>query len=201
MRLTKANGRHGAARPALSRLNFESLRIDFPPIGVDRFNHQEKAIMTVTTLENTNRAIVPPAQESTGVRQPRILCIDDDPDITHAVELALGNLNVDLTCAFDGQQGIWQSIESKPDLILTDWLMPNGCGEDVVSTLKRNRSTRSIPIVVLSCLGGDKLKQRLKMMGVAGFVQKPVSYISLLKEVSRHVDIAPTGYASTTSLE
>ena len=130
------------------------------------------------------------------LRKPRILCVDDDPDITHALETALSNLEVDLVCAFSGQQGIWNSISERPDLIITDWLMPDGTGEDLVKTLKRNKDTADVPIVVLSCLGGDRMRQRLVSMGVDGFVQKPITYAALLAEISRHLSLPKIGSTS-----
>ncbi|QDT12139.1 response regulator [Planctomycetes bacterium K23_9] len=135
--------------------------------------------------------------ESAETRKPQLLCIDDDPDIAQALEMALSNLEIDLTCAFSGQQGIWNALTNKPDLILTDWLMPNGSGEDLVTTLKRNKNTVDIPIVVLSCLGGGRQEQRLFSMGVDGFVQKPISYATLISEIGRHITLPQIGFAST----
>ena len=129
--------------------------------------------------------------------KPKILCIDDDPDISHAIEMALGNFEVELTCRYSGQQGIWSCLSERPDLIVTDWLMPDGSGDDLLMTLKRNRDTADIPIVVLSCLGGERMRNRLLSLGVAGCIQKPVTHVKLLAEVGRHIDLEPLVWAST----
>lgn len=126
-------------------------------------------------------------------RKPRILCVDDDPDITRALETALCSLDIDFVSAFSGQQGIWNSIEEKPDLIITDWLMPDGTGEDLVTTIRRNKDVADVPIIVLSCLGGDRMRQRLLSMGVDGFVQKPITYAGLIAEISRHINLPKIG--------
>tara|TARA_R110002049_G_scaffold4601_5_gene32801 strand:- start:1109092 stop:1109562 length:471 start_codon:yes stop_codon:yes gene_type:complete len=128
--------------------------------------------------------------------RPTILCIDDDPEIVNAIELVMGGFQVELICRFNGEQGIWSSICEKPDLIITDWLMPHGDGEELVSTLKRNQDTANVPIIVLSCLGGEKLRHRLQSMGVSGFVQKPVRHDRLLSEIRQHITLAPRNRAT-----
>jgi PleD family two-component response regulator len=132
----------------------------------------------------------------TKTKKPRILCVDDDPDITHALESALSSLDIEFVSAFSGQQGIWSSIEDRPDLIITDWLMADGTGEDLVTTIRRNKDLADVPIVVLSCLGGDRMRQRLISMGVDGFVQKPITYAALLAEISRHLNLPRIGTSS-----
>jgi DNA-binding response OmpR family regulator len=133
------------------------------------------------------------SQETPKTGKPRILCVDDDPDITHALETALSSLDVEFVSAYSGQQGIWNSLENRPDLIITDWLMPDGTGEDLVTTVRRNKELADVPIVVLSCLGGDRMRQRLISMGVDGFVQKPITYAGLIDEISRHLNLPEIG--------
>ena len=70
------------------------------------------------------------------INRPKVLCVDDDPDIAHAIALSLSSFHINLLCHFDGQQGIWFACCEKPDLIITDWMMPNANGEELVSTLK-----------------------------------------------------------------
>ena len=145
-----------------------------------------KKPQSYSRVDNSNKAT-----SIARTSKPRILSIDDDPDIALAIEIALSKYDIELSCRYSGQQGIWSSISEKPDLVITDWLMPEGSGGDLVTTLKRNRDTADIPIIVLSCLGGDRLQHRLKSMGVDGFVQKPIQHGQLLDAISRHIELEP----------
>lgn len=152
-------------------------------------------LVTTKNRQRRRRRIVDstqaaPVKVTTG--KPRILCVDDDPDIVHAIDVALRNFEVEISSGFSGHEGISQCISVRPDLIITDWLMPDGSGEDLVSAIKRNQSTANVPIIALTCLGGQRLSQRLLSMGVSGCLQKPVNHQQLLSEIGRHIDLNPT---------
>lgn len=123
--------------------------------------------------------------------RPTIVCIDDDPDITVSIEAILGKYSVEISSNRDGEQGLEDVIRRRPDLILTDWLMPELDGEKLVRSIKRNRFIADIPIIVVSCLRGDRMVHRLKSMGVAGFVPKPLDSRNLLRQIENHVDLDP----------
>ena len=134
--------------------------------------------------------LVPCAQtEPNDKRTPIILCIDDDPDITRTIELRLSSYEVEVMCNFTGMQGFWQAVQHKPDLIITDLLMPQGDGEHLIECLKRNQETYAIPVIVISGQKGHKVESQMRRMGADSFFHKPISYEVLLDEINQYIQL------------
>lgn len=125
----------------------------------------------------------------TPTRTPRILCVDDDPDIQTAIEMRMRKYDVEIDHAYYGMQGIVEAGKSTPDLILMDQAMPHGNGEFLLEAVKRNRATSSIPVIVLTGMRDPQLKHRLIQAGAEAFLQKPVRFDDLVHHLSRFVDL------------
>jgi len=122
-------------------------------------------------------------------RVPKVLCVDDDPDIQTAIKIRLERFALDVECGFFGLQGIVEATKSAPDLIITDLNMPNGDGNYLIDCLKRNPKTSSIPIIVLTANRAPRLKQRILNAGADAFLQKPILFDQLIKNMSRFIKI------------
>ncbi|MCA9258237.1 MAG: response regulator transcription factor, partial [Planctomycetales bacterium] len=99
--------------------------------------------------------------------------------------------DVDVMRAYFGMQGFWQAITSKPDVILMDVAMPNGDGRYVLESLRQNRETESIPVIILTGMRDQRLRSALFALGADQYLQKPVHFDALLHELSRFVDLRP----------
>ena len=113
----------------------------------------------------------------------KILCIDDDPHVINALAQNFEARGATVLCAFHGMQGFWLACSESPDVIITDMLMPRGDGDYVVECLKRNASTRSIPVVVLSGVGVQNLERMVKDLDVDGVFTKPVQFAALYRAI------------------
>ncbi len=122
-------------------------------------------------------------------RKPSILCVDDDPDIQTTIELRMREYNVEIERAFYGMQGIVEAIKTRPDLILMDLAMPNGDGQYLLDSIKRNAATADIPVIILTGMRDPMLKQQLLNAGADVFLQKPAHFDELLHHISRFIDI------------
>jgi CheY-like chemotaxis protein len=80
----------------------------------------------------------------------RILLVDDEPANLDYLEGVLQPAGFTVLRASGGQEGIDMARDQKPHLILLDLMMPEVTGFDVVEALRREESTRSIPIMVLT---------------------------------------------------
>lgn len=89
---------------------------------------------------------------TTKVRQEevRILLVDDEPTNLDLLEAVLTPAGFTVLRASGGKEGIDQARASLPHLVLLDLMMPGVSGFDVVEELRRDESTRSIPIMVLT---------------------------------------------------
>jgi DNA-binding response OmpR family regulator len=127
--------------------------------------------------------------ESAGRKWPTLLCIDDDPHITHSIQLRLRDYEVEVLSAFHGMHGFWQAMTRRPDLIITDLRMPQGGGEYLVQCLRENSETRSIPVIVLTGRRDPELHRKMHELGAQEFVTKPIPFQDLLQLIGKHMPL------------
>lgn len=126
---------------------------------------------------------------ATGRAVPTILCIDDDPDVSGAIERRLGKFDVHLIRAFHGMHGYSEALRHKPDVIVMDLRMPNGDGATILECLRRNRQTAEIPVIVLTGIRDRRHRQRVMDLGADRFLRKPIHVDELTRELSRFVEL------------
>jgi CheY-like chemotaxis protein len=85
-----------------------------------------------------------------GQEEIRILLVDDEPANLDYLDALLRPAGFTVLRASGGQEGIDRARDQRPHLILLDLMMPDVTGFDVVEALRRDESTRSIPIMVLT---------------------------------------------------
>lgn len=122
-------------------------------------------------------------------RAPVILCIDDDPDVSGAVERRLSRYDVRLIRAYHGMHGYAEALAHKPDVIVMDLRMPSGDGATILECLHSNRQTEAIPVIVLTGLRDRGLKQKLMNLGASAFLYKPLPLDELTAALGRFVEL------------
>ncbi|TWT74515.1 Sensor histidine kinase TodS [Posidoniimonas polymericola] len=122
---------------------------------------------------------------------PKLLCVDDDPDVQTTIEMRMRDYRVEVEHAFYGMQGITETIKNHPDVILMDIAMPNGNGEYLLDCIKRNAATSDIPVVVLTGMRDPGLRKKMISAGAAAFLSKPVAFDELLHTLGQFVDLRP----------
>lgn len=111
----------------------------------------------------------------------RILIIEDEKPLSHALKLKFSHEGYDVAVAEDGEEGLKLAKEQSFDLILVDIIMPKLDGFAVLSALKEtgNKST----IIVLSNLGQQEDIEKAKKLGVKDYMVKSNTPISRIVEV------------------
>jgi CheY-like chemotaxis protein len=84
-----------------------------------------------------------------------ILVVDDKADIVELVKNRLEANQYRVLVASDGNEGIQQAQQHKPDLIVMDIMMPNMSGGEAVKVLKSDAATQHIPVVFLTAVGSS----------------------------------------------
>ena len=118
---------------------------------------------------------------------PKILCIDDDPALLETlaslIELHLPNLEVLL--AEDGESGVRRALQTQPDVILLDLMLPDISGYEVCRRLKNDPGTKSISIIVITGLDSDEgVKTRSLDAGADAFLKKPFESSELVAQIN-----------------
>jgi CheY-like chemotaxis protein len=84
---------------------------------------------------------------------PKILIIDDDPDIVEAMKIVLESRKYQVAVAGSGEEGLKQVRSSKPDLIILDVMMETSDkGFDVARQIKHDKDYKDIPIIMLTAV-------------------------------------------------
>jgi CheY-like chemotaxis protein len=131
------------------------------------------------------------------IRPKTVLVIDDNPDIGWLFGRYVERTNYRTVTARTGQRALVLAHESSPDVIVLDLMMPTQDGWEILQALKASPETRSIPVIVCSVLPERAVALAL---GVADFLDKPVSQDALLAALERcsHSLEAPAGHPEST---
>ncbi len=113
-----------------------------------------------------------PTLVSSETELPRLLIIEDNPDIVSYLYSLLED-QYELSSAPDGQAGIELALEQVPDLIITDVMMPYKNGYEVTEALKLDERTSHIPIVMLTAKADQDSKLEGYQRGADAFLAKP----------------------------
>ena len=113
----------------------------------------------------------------------RILFIDDEPDIRRLVEYALQARGHEVLLATDGQEGVEQARAQSPDLILSDMVMPEMNGLEVLSALKADPEMKDIPVLIVTASAQREEAERAVQAGAAGYLIKPFHIPQLHEQV------------------
>ena len=116
----------------------------------------------------------------------KILCIDDNKDMTKVFEEYFSNKGHRFYYTNDGHEGLKLIKERSSDVILLDVGMPYFSGLDIIEELAKDGSINSYNIVVLTGASMKDLElAKLIRKGVKGYIRKPVKMESLLSEIER----------------
>jgi two-component system KDP operon response regulator KdpE len=123
---------------------------------------------------------------------PKILLVDDEPQITRVLRTALSTQGYSLRVAANGVQGLETAHEWKPDLVITDLAMPEMNGVELCREL---RAVSQVPIIVLSVRNQDRMKIEALDAGADDYVTKPFSIQELQARVRAQLRRSSAGAA------
>jgi len=133
--------------------------------------------------------------------KPRILVVDDEPQLTRVLRTGLKSRGYDVRAAADGLAGFEMFGDWQPDLLITDLAMPN---MDGLELCRRVRAISEVPIIVLSAKDQEKTKVEALDIGADDFVTKPFGIDELLARVRaslRRTVPSPANEPAQTLLE
>lgn len=128
------------------------------------------------------------------LKQPWILHVDDDCDLSDALKIRLEVYGVSVIQACTGRSGITQAFAKPVSAIILDLDMPNGDGRYVLEHLKACEATKHIPVIILTGHREEDRKQELLSLGAACYLVKPTPFDTLFAKLLPHLGL-PTSEA------
>jgi CheY-like chemotaxis protein len=118
------------------------------------------------------------------VGSQNVLIVDDDREITRAIDLRLRKAGFDTAVAFDGEEGFASAQRQAPDAIVMDLRMPVMDGFEMLERLQNSVHTRNIPAIILSADAADRARLKALRAGATHFVEKPYKAQDLIGALS-----------------
>jgi two-component system phosphate regulon response regulator PhoB len=114
----------------------------------------------------------------------KILVVEDEVDILRMLEFILKKKDFEVVSTTDGPEALEAFLQSKPDLVILDWLLPSANGTEVSRWMREKSNLRHVPIILLTATAEDVEKKAKECMANSYFL-KPFDYELLLKEIER----------------
>ena len=114
----------------------------------------------------------------------KILIVDDDIELTKAVETALTSFDHDIQTTNDPRKGLELIKEKNYDLIFLDLAMPEFSGVDIINYLVKKGTIKEKKIVIFTASAiNDKQLKNLIDLGAHSFLRKPVDIDALIDKI------------------
>jgi len=130
--------------------------------------------------------------------KPRILVVDDEPQLTRVLRRSLMAKGYDVRIAGDGEFALQTFHDWPPALVITDLAMPNLSGLELC---RRLRATSDVPIIVLSVRGEEQTKVQALDAGADDYVTKPFGMDELLARIRAALRRQPATDSRSQMLE
>ena len=120
----------------------------------------------------------------------KVLIVEDEQKLANLIKSSIKDLFYKVSIAKDGEEGIKKFNSFKPDIIISDILMPNLNGLEMCKRIKRQNS--NIPIIILSAHSQKEMLLQAIDIGINKYFIKPFdieSFIDYLKELSNKINI------------
>ena len=128
--------------------------------------------------------------------KPRVLIVDDEPDLLSVLRFGLEVEGFDVHEASDGEQGLNMAREHTPDLIVLDLMLPRMDGYKVCRALKFDERYRRIPIFILSARSGETDRRLALDLGADAFITKPYDMKDLVSRIRNRLNMPPRAEAA-----
>ncbi len=117
---------------------------------------------------------------------PLVLVVEDNAEMSRFLRDSLAP-DYRTEAAANGREGLAKARALAPDLILTDVMMPEAGGDELVRAIRDDRAFDSTPVVVLTAKADDALRVRLLGVGASDYLSKPFSVVELRARIANLV--------------
>jgi len=116
---------------------------------------------------------------------PRILAVDDEPNIVRLIQVNLERHGYQVETANNGAQALAKIRNSRPDLLVSDVMMPEMDGFELLANIRRDPGLMDLPVIMLTAKAQDKDVMEGYKTGADMYLTKPFNPQELLAFVKR----------------
>ncbi len=132
--------------------------------------------------------------------KPRILVVDDEPDLLELVSFNLSKHGYDVQCVTSGEAALDAVRKDPPDALVLDLMLPGVDGLEVCRQIKGDSGTRAIPILMLTARGEERDMVAGLEQGADDYIAKPFSPRVLVARVKAVLRRKPSEPADATAV-
>ncbi len=122
------------------------------------------------------------------VTMPKILVVDDEPDLRATVAYRLKFSDCEVVTACNGREGLEQATAEMPDLILLDTNMPEMDGHQMLKRLRSTAELKHIPVIMVTAISEPCDIASASEYGISDYVTKPFNFAELMEKVQHALD-------------
>ena len=120
------------------------------------------------------------ADTVSGLSKPLALVVEDEAALATMLRYNLEKQGFRVDEAADGEEALARAAETRPDIVLLDWMLPVMSGIEVCRQLRRRSATRDVPIIMVTARTEDQDAVRGLNTGADDYITKPFSIDALL---------------------
>lgn len=126
--------------------------------------------------------------QETQNRNRRILVVEDEPSILRQIEYTLAVQGYTVETATTGIEAMRSLMSRRPDLLITDLMMPEMDGYELVASVRRDQELASLPVIMLTARTQDSDVMQGYQSGADMYLTKPFNPAELVTFVERILD-------------
>lgn len=152
-----------------------------------RIEVNEVISSVIAELQSQEKKITQKGSEEQG-EKPLILVIEDNVDMNQYIcEILSGSYRT--ASAFDGKEGLQKALELHPDLIISDIMMPELSGVQLVPEIRSQAALLEAMIIIVTARDDDELYANMLSLGANDYLTKPFSYSELKIRVDNLINL------------
>lgn len=120
-----------------------------------------------------------------------VLVVEDNPANMTLATFLLKSAGYAILTATDAEAGLALARREQPDLVLMDIQLPGMDGLEACAILKKDETTRDIPVIALTALAMKGDEERIRAAGCDGYIAKPLAYREFLATIAARLQKTP----------
>ena len=149
--------------------------------------------------------MIPPLEEAPAKRVPTVYFIDDSATMREVIKIAFRRENINVITCADAASALAQFAQTRPDVVITDVIMPDEDGYSVCSRIKENPDLSGTPVLLMSGVVNKSVADKAVSVKADELIRKPFQPQELINRVKALLEpktapAAPEPRAATSAL-